>query len=175
MSATPTAQPPPAEPPPAEPGPFPSPGHDHAHCVETAVARAEALCAGRGARLTGLRRQVLELVWQSHGPIGAYDLLERLRGLRTGAAPPTVYRALDFLIEQGLVHRIARLNAFVGCDHPDAPHQGQFLICTACGTAAELVEPEIARAIDRRAAALGFRVDTRTVEVTGLCPRCRAD
>ena len=91
MSATPTAEPPPAEPPPAEPGPFPSPGHDHAHCVETAVARAEALCAGRGARLTGLRRQVLELVWQSHGPIGAYDLLERLRGLRTGAAPPTVY------------------------------------------------------------------------------------
>lgn len=116
---------------------------------------------------------MLELVWQSHGPIGAYDLLERLRGLRTGAAPPTVYRALDFLMDQGLVHRIARLNAFVGCDHPEAPHQGQFLICTSCGTAAELTEPEIARAIDRRAAALGFQVESRTVEVTGLCPRCR--
>lgn len=153
--------------------PFPAPGHDHGRCVASAIARAETLCAARGARLTGLRRQVLELVWESHGPIGAYDLLDRLRGLRGGAAPPTVYRALDFLMEQGLVHRIARLNAFVGCDHPDAPHQGQFLICTDCGTAAELNEPDIATAIDRRAASLGFRVDQRTVEVTGLCPRCQ--
>jgi Fur family zinc uptake transcriptional regulator len=153
-------------------GAFPAPSHDHHRCVADALDRAEAICAGRGVRLTGLRRQVLELVWESHGPIGAYDLLERLRGTRRGAAPPTVYRALDFLMEQGLVHRIARLNAFIGCAHPDAPHQGQFLICTRCGIAAELDEPEIARAIERRAKALDFRIEHQTVEVTGLCPRC---
>ncbi|MGE0715937.1 MAG: Fur family transcriptional regulator [Alphaproteobacteria bacterium] len=153
---------------------FPAPSHDHHRCVADALARAEALCAERGARLTGLRRQVLELVWESHGPIGAYDLLDRLRTLRGGAAPPTVYRALDFLMEQGLVHRIARLNAFIGCIHPGADHQGQFLICSRCGTAAELDEPEIARAVVRRAEAMGFAVEHQTVEVTGLCPRCRA-
>ncbi|MGE0723277.1 MAG: Fur family transcriptional regulator [Alphaproteobacteria bacterium] len=151
---------------------FPAPTHDHGRCIADALDRAEALCAGRGARLTGLRRQVLELVWESHGPIGAYDLLDRLRKIRSGAAPPTVYRALDFLIDQGLVHRIARLNAFIGCAQPDAPHQGQFLICTRCGSAAELDEPEIARAIERRASGLGFRVEHQTVEVVGLCPRC---
>lgn len=152
--------------------PFPAPSHDHGRCVAEALDRAEAICATRGARLTGLRRQVLELVWNSHGPIGAYDLLDRLKATRSGAAPPTVYRALDFLIAQGLVHRIARLNAFIGCAHPEEPHQGQFLICTRCGTAAELDEPEIARAIGRRAKALDFHVEHQTVEVTGLCPRC---
>ncbi|MCC7274649.1 MAG: transcriptional repressor [Alphaproteobacteria bacterium] len=159
--------------PPLPPAPFPAPSHDHARCVATALATAETLCGERGARLTGLRRQVLELVWESHGPIGAYDLLDRLRALRSGAAPPTVYRALEVLMEQGLVHRINRLNAFIGCAHPDAPHEGQFLICTRCGTTAELDEPAIAHAIEQRARALGFAVEHRTVEVTGLCPSCR--
>lgn len=156
------------------PAPFPAPTHDHARCVADALTTAEELCAGRGARLTGLRRQVLELVWDSHGPIGAYDLLDRLRRLRSGAAPPTVYRALEFLMEQGLVHRINSLNAFIGCAHPDAPHEGQFLICSRCGTTAELDEPTIAQAIEQRARALGFVVEHRTVEITGLCPGCRA-
>ena len=99
--------------------------HDHSQCVDSALADADALCARQGVRLTALRRRVLELVWQSHKPLGAYDILGTLSeedGRR--AAPPTVYRALDFLMENGLIHRIASLNAFIGCVRPEHSHQG---------------------------------------------------
>lgn len=143
--------------------------HDHGSCVDTALDRAAALCERRGTRLTDLRRQVLELVWSGHEPVGAYDILARMGR----AAPPTVYRALDFLIEQGLVHRIESLNAYVGCDRPDGAHASQFLICTACGATAELDDAALDAALAHRAAQLGFTVDRQTVELRGRCPRCR--
>ncbi|MCQ4276812.1 zinc uptake transcriptional repressor Zur [Stutzerimonas degradans] len=149
--------------------------HDHDHCVSHALAEADALCARQGVRLTALRRRVLELVWQSHRPLGAYDILAVLSeqdGRR--AAPPTVYRALDFLLENGLVHRIASLNAFIGCIHPEHPHQGQFLICRSCHTAIELEQPSIAEAIETAARNVGFAVEGQTVEVVGLCTPCRS-
>ncbi|AGA88777.1 zinc uptake transcriptional repressor Zur [Stutzerimonas stutzeri] len=148
--------------------------HDHDHCVSHALAEADSLCARQGVRLTALRKRVLELVWQSHRPLGAYDILAVLSeqdGRR--AAPPTVYRALDFLLENGLVHRIASLNAFMGCNHPEHPHQGQFLICRNCHTAIELEQPAIAAAIDSAACSVGFAVEGQTVEVVGLCSNCR--
>ncbi|HEC1648037.1 TPA: zinc uptake transcriptional repressor Zur, partial [Pseudomonas aeruginosa] len=148
--------------------------HDHSQCVSTALAEADALCARQGVRLTELRRRVLELVWQSHKPLGAYDILAVLSetdGRR--AAPPTVYRALDFLQENGLVHRIASLNAFVGCNNPEHSHQGQFLICRTCHTAIELEQPDISRAIVAGANSVGFAVESQTVEVVGLCGTCR--
>lgn len=153
---------------------FPTEGHDHHRCVEDALAAAELRCRRATAALTPLRRRVLELVWQSHGPVRAYDLLDRLRAERRGAAPPTVYRALDFLLEQGLIHRIESLNAYVGCSDPDRHHGGQFLICRGCGTVAELDDQGIARAVAERARALGFGVERQTIEVMGLCPRCAA-
>lgn len=152
---------------------FPPPGHDHRACIADALAAAEATCAGRGARLTPLRRRVLELVWGGHGPVGAYAVLAALRDEAQNAAPPTVYRALEFLLEQGLVHKIERLNAYVGCSHPGTLHAGQFLICARCGAAAELDDPAITAAVDRGAARLGFLVTGRTVEIEGLCPACR--
>ena len=132
------------------------------------------LCAQKGLRLTALRRRVLELVWQSHKPLGAYDILAVLSeqdGRR--AAPPTVYRALDFLLENGLVHRISSLNAFVGCSHPEHPHQGQFLICSTCHAAIELEQKSISDAIISSAQDVGFTVESQTVEVVGLCSGCR--
>ena len=149
--------------------------HDHSHCVHSALAEADALCTRQGLRLTALRRRVLELVWQSHKPLGAYDILAVLSeqdGRR--AAPPTVYRALDFLLDNGLVHRIASLNAFIGCIHPEHPHQGQFLICRSCHTAIELEQPSIAEAIEAAARNVGFAVEGQTVEVVGLCTPCRS-
>ncbi len=148
--------------------------HDHTRCVSGALAEAEALCARSGVRLTALRKRVLELVWQSHKPLGAYDILAVLSeedGRR--AAPPTVYRALDFLLENGLVHRIASLNAFIGCSHPEHRHQGQFFICRACHSAIELELPSISAAIDAGASSVGFSVEGQTVEVVGLCASCR--
>lgn len=149
--------------------------HDHSRCVHSALAEADTLCEQKGLRLTALRRRVLELVWQSHKPLGAYDILGVLSeqdGRR--AAPPTVYRALDFLLEHGLVHRIASLNAFMGCVHPEHAHQGQFLICRACHVAVELEHPTISEAINGGAASIGFAVETQTVEVVGLCANCKA-
>jgi Fur family zinc uptake transcriptional regulator len=149
-------------------------GHDHEACVGTALDRAAELCGRRGARLTELRRQVLELIWRSHAPVGAYEILGELRDGHRAAAPPTVYRALDFLIEQGLVHRIESLNAYVGCSRPEPGHVSQFLICTGCGAAAELEDGAIARAVLRRADELGFAVERQTIELRGRCPRCQA-
>ncbi len=148
--------------------------HDHDHCVHQALAEADHLCARQGVRLTALRRRVLELVWQSHKPLGAYDILAILSeedGRR--AAPPTVYRALDFLLENRLVHRLASLNAFIGCNHPEHPHQGQFLICRNCHTAIEVQDPGINAAIGKAADQVGFSVEGETVEVVGLCTSCR--
>ena len=147
--------------------------HDHRRCFDDALTRAVALCRRRGARLTALRHRVLEVVWQGHRPLGAYEILDALRAERAAAAPPTVYRALDFLLGLGLVHRIESLNAFVGCSDPGSPHGGQFLICRSCGTAAELNDPRIAAAIEDSASESGFRVDHPTIEVSGLCPNCQ--
>ncbi|MDJ0972102.1 MAG: Fur family transcriptional regulator [Kiloniellales bacterium] len=148
-------------------------GHDHERCIAEALETADALCARREVRLTKLRRRVLELVWTSHAPIGAYDVLRRLSQEHDGAAPPTVYRALDFLLEQGLIHRIESLNAFVGCADPAEAHASQFLICQDCGAAAELQDPAINRALARSAGSLGFLVKDKTVELRGLCAQCR--
>jgi len=145
--------------------------------------RAAALCAGRGAQLTVLRREVLRLVLEAEQPVGAYALLDQLKATRAGAAPPTVYRALDFLVEQGLIHKVERLNAFIGCtdalDHPadcdcgaahDHPHQ--FLICDRCGATAEISDPGVALALARAARAAGFQPRRATVEVEGVCGKC---
>ena len=146
--------------------------HNHARCIRTAVGAAETLCDMRGLRFTALRRRVLELIWQSHRPAGAYELLDLLKTERHGAAPPTVYRALDFLRENGLIHRIESLNAFVGCDHPDAPHQSQFLICTSCRRVAELSDPVIEQRVKIKASGAGFQTERQTLEVTGTCDAC---
>jgi Fur family zinc uptake transcriptional regulator len=147
--------------------------HDHSSCVLAALETAEQVCRDRGMRFTPIRRRVLELVWDSHKPIGAYDILEALGRESRSAAPPTVYRALDFLIEAGLVHRLDSLNAFVGCPDPASRHAGQFLICTRCRTVVELSDPDIERLIARKAADGGFTAIRQMLEIEGLCNVCR--
>lgn len=149
--------------------------HDHNLCVHQALQAADELCSRQGVRLTALRRRVLELIWQSHKPLGAYDILAVLSqedGRR--AAPPTVYRALDFLLDNHLIHRLASLNAFIGCTHPDHVHQSHFLICRVCRTAIEVDSPAISAPIHTAADAVGFRVEGEMVEVVGLCAQCQA-
>jgi Fur family transcriptional regulator, zinc uptake regulator len=154
---------------------FKNPRHDHGHCVEEALDRAEALCRTQGARLTELRRAVLELVWRGHEPVGAYALLAALRKTHPGAEPPTIYRALDFLAAHGLIHRIESLNAYIGCTHPEEPHASQFLICAKCSAAAEIDDPSVARALSRSATDAGFAVQHQTVELSGLCSTCQRE
>ncbi len=147
--------------------------HDHERCVTEALAAAKRLCAERGVRLTDIRLRVLELVWRSHQPAGAYDVLKELTKERSSAVPPTVYRALDFLLAQGLVHRIESRNAYLGCARPGERHCSHFLICRSCGTAIEFSGQGIDKAIEDSAAKCGFLVENDTVEVIGICAHCR--
>ncbi len=153
--------------------PFPSPGHDHGDCVQKALGTADLICRERGLRLTRIRRRVLELVWSSHKPVGAYDILDALGRDGKRAAPPTVYRALEFLIEADLVHRLDSLNAYVGCPDPHSSHAGQFLICRGCRSVAELDNEEISLLIEQKAAGLGFTAIRQMLEIQGLCPQCQ--
>ncbi len=153
---------------------FPKPGHDHARCTAAALGKAEAVCAARGTRLTEIRRRVLERVWRSHVPVGAYDILAQLNAGGGRQAPIAVYRALEFLMDNGLVHRLASLNAYIGCAHMgEDGHAAQFLICRKCGTTAELESAHLTRALGRAVAERGFTVDSQVVEIGGICPHCQ--
>ncbi len=146
--------------------------HDHARCIADAITSAERVCAERGERFTALRRRVLELVWHSHRPVGAYDVIEALQKERGKVGPPTVYRALDFLLAQGLVHRIESLSGYVGCARPEHGHHGQFLICRHCGNAEELTDRGVDSALAQAAARADFAVEAQTLELRGLCAIC---
>jgi Fur family zinc uptake transcriptional regulator len=152
--------------------PFKEQGHAHQHCLDSALSAAEKTCHNRGVRLTKLRRRVLELVWGSHEPVKAYDILDRLRVEQIGSAPTTVYRALDFLQAEGMVHKIESLNAYVGCGEPDEAHSGQFLICRDCGAVAEMDDADVRQLLAEKAELLGFRIDREMIEIKGLCAAC---
>jgi len=136
------------------------------------LERAQTLCRERGVRLTDQRKTALRLLCVSDKPLGAYELLERMRGVIKNPAPPTVYRALDFLLEQGLVHKIESLHAYVGCTHPDHPHEGQFLICDDCGEVAEVEDSGVARSLKAAGQAIGFHTKRPVVELLGTCAQC---
>lgn len=148
--------------------------HDHAHCASDALARAEALVAEKGLRLTPVRRRVLEILLEAHRALGAYDVLTRLAAEGFGNQPPVAYRALDFLEEQGLAHRIRRLNAFTACMHPGEAHAPAFLICRGCDAVAEAPAAPVLVALEAAAADTGFVIERSNIEALGLCPACQA-
>ena len=148
--------------------------HDHAHCASDALARAEALVAEKGLRLTPVRRRVLEILLEAHRALGAYDVLTRLAAEGFGNQPPVAYRALDFLEEQGLAHRIRRLNAFTACMHPGEAHAPAFLICRGCDAVAEAPAAPVLLALEAAAADSGFVIERSNIEALGLCPACQA-
>lgn len=158
----------------ADHDPFACNSQEHHRCKHDALAAAAQACAREGARLTPTRKRVLELVWDSHKPVGAYTLLELLTEDGHRPAPPTVYRALEFLLEQGLVHRIDSLNAFVGCTHPGERHRTLFLICRVCHRAQEIAAGAIENAVAAEAVQHGFRMEKLTLEVEGICHTCAA-
>jgi Fur family zinc uptake transcriptional regulator len=148
--------------------------HDHPHDARAFVAAVAGACEARGLRLTPLRRRVLELVAAAGKPVKAYDLLDRLRDEHSGAAPPTVYRALDFLLEHRFIHKLESINAFVGCHHPDEAHQVPFLICDVCASAVEICDERVSTLLGEQARERGFRPRAQTLEMHGVCARCVA-
>jgi Fur family zinc uptake transcriptional regulator len=149
-----------------------SPRHDHGRCVTEALREAEKICRRRELRLTPTRKHVLEMVWAGHKPVKAYEIIDNFAGRNRPTKPPTVYRALDFLVEHGLVHRIESQNAFIGCPSPVENHTASFFICTRCQVAEELDSRNIDKTISSLAKEKGFIVEQKTVEVYGLCPAC---
>ncbi|MCP3674797.1 MAG: transcriptional repressor, partial [Gammaproteobacteria bacterium] len=125
--------------------------HDHHHCIEKAMEAAVSICDKNGLRFTKIRRRVLQLVWDNHEAIKAYDILELLQKDDSSAKPPTAYRALDFLLEHGFIHRIESLNAYIGCPQPEHTHHFQLLICNQCGLVKEMDKPELASSLEKYA------------------------
>jgi Fur family zinc uptake transcriptional regulator len=153
---------------------FPAPDHDHDRCAANALRHAERVCTKRAQKLTPMRRQVLEALLSSHRPLGAYEVIEELAKTKPRPAPITVYRALDFLMDNGLVHRIESRNAFLACAHDhDESATMAFLICDRCGLVGEVSAGSIAQRLDASARASGFAPKMSIVEITGLCAHCR--
>jgi Fur family zinc uptake transcriptional regulator len=151
---------------------FHAPGHDHDRCTADALAHAEAICALQSQRLTRIRRQVLTILLESHKPLGAYEIIERAPAPRP--APITVYRALDFLREHGLVHRIESRNAFVACvSHHGSGDLIVFLLCERCGMVGEASSSAVAQQLKSAAKAAGFTPKTPVIEISGVCAHCR--
>lgn len=160
-------------------------GHaDHVHCrhaveragqADASLARAEEICAARDQRLTPIRRAVLEALYRTHAPLGAYEIIAHLgEGGGKTHAPITIYRALDFLMEQGFVHRLASRNAFVACPHGHAPDElVAFLICESCGGVDERHSQALTRAVSGMLVAENFKARQQVLEIAGLCAHCR--
>jgi Fur family transcriptional regulator, zinc uptake regulator len=146
--------------------------HDHTACISLVLHQAKQLCADRGVQLTPIRYQVLELVWDSHKAVKAYDLLDKIKPLQPAAKPATIYRALDFLLEQGFIHRIESLNAFVGCGHSGHQHEQLMLICKQCHEVEERPAAEVMRALADETQYAGFSVHSRAIEIHGICAKC---
>lgn len=151
---------------------FPDPQHNHDRCTADLVRRAERICERRGSRLTAQRRDVLDCVAQSHQAAGAYEIIERMAASGPRPAPITVYRALDFLLAHGLVHKIESRNAFIACSHAHEDEPAALLICEACGIVAELDSADTFAGLAKQAAAQGFKAERTVIEMSGRCSHC---
>lgn len=152
----------------------PNAGHDHQRCANSAMEVARQLCVTRGVQLTPIRQQVLALIWESHKAVKAYELLDRFKVQQQSAKPATIYRALDFLMEQGLIHRIESLNAFVGCHCSAEQHEQLLLICKSCQEVEERSAELVMRDLAAEIQAANFIVHSKAIEVQGICAKCAA-
>ena len=153
---------------------FPAPDHDHGRCTAEAMAHAEEVCARRAQKFTPIRRQVLQALLSSHRPLGAYEVIDELAQSMPRPAPITIYRALDFLMENGLVHRIESRNAFLACAHDhDETSMVAFLICDHCGSVGEIPAAPVAQSLNAAARASGFAPKLSVVEIAGTCAHCQ--
>ncbi len=151
---------------------FCCPDHSGTSQAQAILAQAEARAREAGLRLTPVRRRTLEILLEAHGALGAYEVLERLAAEGYGTQPPVAYRALNFLVENGLAHRIRRLNAFTACAQPAHEHRAAFLICESCDSVTEARADGMTRALGAAADAVGFVLARSTIEAVGLCRAC---
>jgi len=148
--------------------------HDHQNCINSALTAAKRICQQQSLRFTPIRQKVLTIIWNNHQAIKAYDILEKLQAEDKSAKPPTAYRALDFLLEHGFIHRIESLNAYIGCPNPEHIHQFQLLICKACGKVTEMDTPELSKLLEKSVNQHHFEIAHQVIEVHGTCQSCQS-
>ncbi len=146
--------------------------HSHTRCIDDALQSAELICTERKIRFTDLRMQVLRMIWENHEPVKAYDLMDKLKDGDVSAKPPTVYRTLDFLLENGLVHKINSLNAYVGCSHPQTHSECYFLVCDQCEEIKECCNSVLNEQIAQTASRYHFTPQSTSLEIHGICQDC---
>lgn len=147
--------------------------HNHASCIATAMAAAEARCAASNLQFTPVRRRVLEILLREHRAMGAYDILGELSAEGLGSQPPVAYRALEFLVRNGFAHKLEKQNAYIACARPGTVHLPVFMVCRACQTVAEGEASPLKSALSSAAEAAGFHIESAVVEAEGLCPSCQ--
>jgi len=147
--------------------------HNHKQCVTAGLKKADAYCEQNKLRFTAARRRALGILLENHSAMGAYDLLERLNREGLGSKPTVAYRALGFLLENGFVHRIEKLNAYIACAHYGADHEPAFFICTDCGAVAEAVVGARTNKLAMAAKESGFTISHAIMEAEGQCPQCQ--
>ena len=145
---------------------------NHKICIDDAIKKAESICNQKGLKFTKLRQKVLELIWKNHNYVKAYDLLEELKKIDDSAKPPTIYRSLDFLIENGFIHKIQSLNAFIGCAHPKEHKECYFLICKNCQNIEECCSKKIDKVVTSTTGQNNFKPNQVTLEISGICKEC---
>ena len=142
----------------------------------TLIEQVEGICASRGVRLTPQRKRVFELIFSNKKASSSYELLEQLKVSEPQAKPPTVYRALDFLLEQGFIHRVESTNSFICCCSCNAnKHFSQLLICDKCGTVIELQDDSLVTLLASNAEKHGFQLTNHVIESHGICQSCSSD
>ena len=146
--------------------------HRHRNCINDAIKHAESVCTTRKIRLTPIRKKVLELIWKSHQPIKAYDILAELSSDNFIEKPPTVYRALEFLLENNLIHRIESQNAYIGCSSDHESFDSKFFVCDTCHEVEELIEPKLNKALVDICKKQGFQPNLVNIEIHGTCTQC---
>ncbi len=150
--------------------------HDHDRCINAALTRAKGLCHEKNVKLTVTREAVLTLLWQNHRPLGAYQIQDQLSKLMAKPiAPPTVYRAIEFLLDLSLIHRLPSLNAYIGCPFPSSHHSNLFMICNECGSAAEMADAALNEVLQAASNKANFVLQSQSVELFGRCPQCVLD
>lgn len=145
---------------------------EHIHCMSSALKAAEDVCSAKGERFTPLRQYIFSQLWTSHKAKKAYDILEGLKNTEFSAKPPTVYRALDFLVKHSLAHKISTLNAYIGCYHPERNHICQLLICESCHEVLEICTPGFGKAIKQHTEDANFALKSPVIELLGVCEAC---
>lgn len=143
--------------------------------VKSSVDRASTIFSEKNLRFTDLRRRVFEEIASTTASVGAYEVLERLSKKGTRLAPISVYRALDALLEAGVIHRLESKNAYFACRRLHKARTGRrpmFLSCEQCGSVFETDGEDIFKSIDAATRAADFEPRVRFVEVTGTCAAC---